>query len=806
VTLQAGYRLGPYEVVSRLGAGGMGEVYRARDRRLDREVAVKVLPAVAVADETARLRLLREARMAARLNHPNVCTIHEVGEAEGQAYIAMELVAGQALSDRLAAGRMAIDEVVRLGRQMADAVSHAHEHDVVHRDLKSANVIVTPEGRAKVLDFGLAKPLLGKDLEAATTLTQASLTEAGAMVGTLAYMAPEQLRGKPADARSDVWGLGVVLYEMAAGKRPFSGETGFEVSSAILNQTPKALPAGVPPALVGIIERCLAKEPAQRYQRAGEVRSALEAMLTGGSPAAWPGWRATLVAQRWPVVLALVFSILLVVAGLDVGGVRSRLLGGGGGERAIRMAVLPFANLSGDAEQEYLSDGLTQEMIGQLGRLHPGELSVIARTSVMRYKDGKTPIDQIGRELKVDYVLEGSAQREGNRVRISAELIHTGDQTQLWSDVFEREMSGVLALQSDVARRVAESLALKLLSSERARLASMRAVNPEAYDAVLKGRAQGATLTPAGLDAAERYFKLALEKDPGSAIAHAGIADVWAARQQMLITLPGEAGPKARAAALEAMALDDTLAAVHETLASVLAWTDWDWAGAEREYRRAIEIDPNTADARMGYSHVLLILRRPDEAMRQIERAVELDPVSAMTLSFYAIILLGTDRYDDSIAQARQALRLQPDHGVAQTALWLALHASGRYDEVITVKKDFYDDWWPEVGQALAQGYADAGYAAAWRRAADVQVSRHDKEPGIAADVAECFLFAGETARALEWLDEAVAQRDPNAPYVNCCPLWDPLRSDPRFQALLRKMNLPVAPSAGAAGVPGAPP
>jgi TolB-like protein/tetratricopeptide (TPR) repeat protein len=593
-----------------------------------------------------------------------------------------------------------------------------------------------------------------------------------------------------------VWALGVVLYEMAAGSRPFSGSTGYELSSAILSQPPRALPAGVPPALAAVIERCLAKEPDRRYQRAGDVRSALEAMQQGSAPAAWPPWRAALVAHRWSVLLAVVSSAIIVLAGLDVGGVRSRVLGGGNGSKAIRMAVLPFANLSGDPEQEYLSDGLTQEMIAQLGRLHPETLSVIARTSVMRYKNGTTPVDQIGRELKVDYVLEGSARREGGRVRISAELIHTGDQTQLWADSFEREMSGILALQNDVARRVAESLAVELLSSERTRLAQARAVNPEAYDAALRGRAQVGTLTPAGLDAAERYFELALEKDPGSAIAHAGIADVWASRQQMGITLPGEAGPKARAAALKAIALDDTLAAVHDTLAAILAWTDWDWAGAEREYQRAIEIDRNSVDARRGYSHVLLILGRHDEAMRQIERAVELDPVGAMTLSFYAIALQGTHRYDESIGQARQALRLDPDQPVAQSALMLALHESGRYDEVIKVAKEFYDDWWPDVGQALVRGYADAGYTAAWRRAADVQVSRHGEEPGVSADAASCFMFAGETARALEWLEKAVVQRDPNAPYVDCTPLWDPLRTDPRYQALLRKMNLvPAVPT-----------
>ncbi len=446
--MEPGDRLGPYEIVAFIGAGGMGEVWRARDTRLEREVALKVLPASTLADPTARARLLREARMASQLNHPNVCTIHEVGESDGRAYIAMELVEGRSLASLLAGGGLPAEQVLKLGLQLADALAHAHERGVVHRDLKSGNVNVTLEGRVKVLDFGLAKRLASEDLAKATTLTQASLTEAGAIVGTLAYMAPEQLRGEGADARSDVWALGVVLYEMAAGRRPFRGDTSYELSSAILSQPPAPLPATVPGPLAAVIERCLGKAPAQRYQRGGEVRAALEAVASGETLPPWPALRAWVVCHRGQTLLTCASALLAVLVGLDVGGVRSRVLGGPGGAQAIRMAVLPFANLSGDPQQDYLSDGLTQEMIAQLGRLHPETLSVIARTSVMRYKKTETPIDQIGKELGVQYVLEGSAQKEGGRVRVSAELIQVKDQAQLWADTFERELSGALALRA----------------------------------------------------------------------------------------------------------------------------------------------------------------------------------------------------------------------------------------------------------------------------------------------------------------------------------------------------------------------
>ena len=798
--LVSGCRFGAYEVSSRLGAGGMGEVWRAHDPRLDRDVALKVLPALAVADDTARARLLREARMASRLNHPGVCTIYEVGEAEGQAYIAMELVAGETLSVHMSSGRLAVDEVVRLGRQIAEAVAHAHEHAVVHRDLKSANIIVTPEGRAKVLDFGLAKPLPGEGLAAATTVTQASLTEDGAVVGTLAYMAPEQLRGRAADARSDVWALGVVLYEMASGQRPFAGTTGYELSSAILNQPPKSLPAGAPPLLGTIIERCLAKEPARRYQRAGEVRSALEAFAAGNTPVALSARRAGLASHRWPVALAALSVALAVPVGLDLGGVRSRLTGHGGtAAPAIRMAVLPFANLSGDPEQEYLSDGITQEMITQLGRLHPKGLSVIARTSVMRYKKGDTSIDQIGRELKVAYVLEGSARREANRLRITAELIQVADQTQLWAETYERELSGMLVLQSEVAQRVARALALELLPAEQARLTSGRTVNPKAYEAFLKGTYHWQKLTPGDLDTAQRYFELALAEDPAYAPTYQGLAWVWAARQQMAITAPSEAGPKAKAAALKAIAVDESSAEAHVALAVVRSWTDWDWAGAEPEWRRALELNPNDANTHAYYAHFLANVGRVDEAVPHAERALELDPFNALYHAMHGVVLEYQRRYDDALAAAERAQQIQPDLRVALTVAQKVFMVKGMREEQLAQQRlRIAND--PGRVAAFERGFAEGGYEGAQRALADLLAARYEKAGGVPdagtsrvylpGGIALRYLDAGEHSRALDWLEEAYRVHDPNVTYIGT-PLWDPVRSDPRFQALARRIGIP---------------
>jgi len=795
MTVRPGARLGPFEVLSAIGAGGMGEVWRARDTRLDREVALKVLPPATLDDETARKRLIREAQLASKLNHPHVCTVHEVGEAEGRTFVAMELVEGRPLSALLSRGPLPTEQVLRLGQQLADALAHAHEHGVVHRDFKSANVVLTPEGRAKVLDFGLAKRLAGEEATEATTASYGSLTAPGVLAGTLPYMAPEQLRGHAADARSDIWALGVVLYEMASGRRPFHGQTGFALSSAILNEPTPTLPAGVPDGLRSVIERCLAKEPAERYQRAAEVHAALEALASGATvpPRRAPARRAP--RQLWLAAgLVVLAAVVTVAITLGLGTLRSRLTPRlGSPARSIRLAVLPFANLSGDPGQEYLSDGVTQEMIAQLGRLHPQSLSVIARTSVMRYKKTETPIDQIGRELGVDYVLEGSAQREANRVRITTELIQVRDQTQLWADTYERDLSGILALQSDVARNVAAALALKLLPAEEARLAGARAVNPEAYEAHLKGSQHWIKMTRADLDTAEGYFAIALEKDPTYAPAYAGMAWVWAVRNQYWLAPPGEAGPKAKEFALKAVSLDETLAEAHYVLAALKTWYEWDFGAAAPEWRRALELDPNDADGLVMYSDYLAIVGRPEEAMAQIDRALRLDPFNVTIHSFRAGELLFARRVDEALAQAEKALAMAPGNFVALTAHSWALVLKGKTTEAVDALKDYVMAiGLPDVARALDRGFHEAGFAGATKRAAEALAvhAAHGKAGALPIDVAQFYALAGENALALDWLERAYEGHDPNMPYIGLIPVFDPLRSEPRFQALMRRLGL----------------
>ncbi len=791
MTLRAGATLGPFEIVAPIGAGGMGEVYRARDTRLGREVALKVLPADELADEAARARLLREARMASKLNHPNVCTIHEVGEADGQVFIAMELVEGQSLAARLAGGAMPPEELLRYGQQVADALAHAHEHGVVHRDFKSANIVITPEGRAKVLDFGLAKRFAGEDLTAATTVSQPSLTEPGAVAGTLAYMAPEQLRGRPADARSDIWALGVVLYEMAGGRRPFQAQTGFELSSAILSEAPPPLPAGVPVPVAAVIERCLAKEPERRYQRASEVRVVLEA-IRAGTVAPWVAWRYRLARRPWQVPALVLVLTFAVAVGLDLGGMRSRLLGRGTAAAAFQsLAVLPLENLSGDPEQEYLAAGMHDALITNLGQL-AGLKRVIARGSVMRFKGTSKSPREIARELNVSGLITGTVLRSGDRVRITAQLIDPATQAQVWAHSYEAALRDVLTLENEIVAAITREIKLQLTPQDKARLAQARPVDPEAYEACLKGRFHWYKLSREELDTAERYFNLALDKDPNCALAHEGLAIVWMSRTDAGFLAPGDALPKANAAVLKALELDSTLAEAHVTLAN-LKVMDWDWSTAEREFRHALELNPNLAEAHFMYSDFLITMGRTEEWRAEIQRTLQIDPLNYFWQCFYGWHLVYGRRYDEAIAQLKKVLVAEPDFSSAHLGLWGAFYKKGADAEALGEAKKFFavlrDS---EVVDALDVGWAKGGYRGAMRLAGEKLAARFERTHVSAVRIARVFAHAGENERALDFLEKAYERHESPLYHIGVGWDWDALRSDPRYQSLLRRMNLPT--------------
>jgi serine/threonine-protein kinase len=766
----------------------MGVVFLAQDTTLYRKVALKVLGSLG-GDGTARDRVLREARNAAALNHPNICTVYEVGEADGHPFIAMEYVEGRPLSDRLAESALPMKEAVRYGLEAADALAYAHDHGVIHRDMKAANAIVTGTGRLKLVDFGHARR---EDALLADATTMPSLAATGVAVGTPYSMAPEQVRGGVTDARTDIWALGVLLYEMASGAKPFRAVTIPELFSSILRDAPAQLPNGVSTDLQLVIARCLERESDRRYQRADEVRAALQAIQAGTTPA-WERWRARVRRHPWLAPAAGALALVALLVGANAGGVRDRLTGSPSTADPIKLAVLPFENLTGDPEQEYFSDGLTEEMITQLGRLHPQRLSVIARTSSMRYKNRDVPVDQIGRELGVNYVMEGSARREGNRIRISATLIQVRDQTQRWSDTFDREVAGILALQGDVARGVAGSLAITLLPDEQLRLSSLRPVNPEAYEAYLKGHFHAQKETRPDLDLALKYFEMALQQDPNYAPAHAGLAFLWTARNQMGYVSPSEATPRVKAAAMKAVELDPGQAVVHYALA-MAAWNEWDWERSEQEFRRTIELDPNHAEARVIYSHLLIALKRPEEAGSQAQRAMELDPLNAFVQALYGTVLHFVRRHDEAIVQHQGALKTSPGFPVAQCGLWSAFYMQGKRDLALSAAEAcLATTYGTEIKEALTRGYSEGGYQGAMRRVADLLASGVKGMYVPPMDVFTTYLNAGEKDLALEWLSKSIDARDTNVYGAVRSPFTvDSLGYDRRFQKLLLRTGLPI--------------
>ena len=779
---------GKYKIIDEVGAGGMGVVYKAEDLKLKRCVALKFLPPHLLDSSELKERFLIEAQSAAALSHPNICVIHEVGESENRPYIAMEYVEGETLRDRVRKGPLKTEEAVDIILQVTAGLGEAHGKGIVHRDIKSANIMVTPTGRAKIMDFGLAK------LQGGTSLTKTQTT-----LGTIAYMSPEQARGDKLDQRTDIWSLGVVLYELLAGKLPFQGDHDQTIIHAILHREPKPpSKAGtdLPPGLDDIVLRALSKKAAARYPATKELWEDLAAVAEGLKPLRAGGRlrrRLRGLNPAYPLTAAL--AVALILFGLDIGGIRERVFGREAAVRpaALMLAVLPFANLTGDTDQEHISDGLTQEMITLLGRLHPQSLSVKARTSVIRYKKTDIPIDQIGRELDVDYILEGSVRREGNLLRVSADLIQVRDQTQLWGGMFEHEMAGILTMQNDVAREVVKALSLELLPSQQAILEEARPVNPEAHEAYLKGMFHNEKSTPTDLEIAEKYFELALEKDPSYAPAYAGHASVWVMRNQFGLVSPEEAGPKAKAAARKAIELDEDLARAHQALAVIRTWTDWDWEGARESWRKTIELNPNVASAQALFSHFLMIMGCDEEALEHSQRAVVLDPFNPLILSLHAQFLHFNRRYDEAIVVAKEAFRFQPNHPLANSALWSVMHMKGMEREAMegamSKFKVQYND--PRIDAAFDEGYAQGGYAEAMKRAAEALASRLPGAYSRPFDIADCYAMAGEKDKAIEWLEKGFEVRDPNLPYVGLYPGFDDLHLDPRFQDLLRKMNLP---------------
>jgi serine/threonine-protein kinase len=782
-----GQTLGRYRIVEKLGAGGMGEVYRAHDEQLKRDVAIKVLLADTLADDHARKRFRKEAETLSKLNHPNIAQIHDFGSQDELDFLVMEQVPGESLKDKLDQGSLPEKELIRLGGQIADALQEAHERGVVHRDLKPGNVKLTAKGQAKVLDFGIAKLL-----QSVTEATTQTFTETHSLAGTLPYMSPEQVRAEPVDARSDLYSFGVMLYQMATARRPFEEKVSTVLSDAILHQAPPAprtVNRKLSVGLENIILKCLEKEPERRYQSAKEVRIDLE-RLGAGIPVAAPARARPWTRRLWFAAVGVVALAALLV-GWNVGGLRDQLLGRPAPGDITSIAVLPLENLSGDPEQDYFADGMTEALITDLSKI--GALKVISRTSVMQYKETKKPLPEIAQELNVDAVVEGSVLREGERVRISAQLIEARTDQHLWAQRYERNLTSILALQSEVARAIASEIRIAVTPAEEARLASARSVNPEAHEAYLKGRYYWNQRTAEGFRKAVEYFQQAIEADPDYALAYAGLADAYVVEPSYGRFSPRESASRVKSAAMKALEIDDTLAEAYNSLAAMQASYEWDWLAAERNFQRVLALKPNYATAHQWYAIHLSAMGRFDEAIREIARASELDPLSTIIDGNTGEIFYRARRYDEAIRHCREALRENPSSHPAHECLGVAHEQKGLLDEAIA---EFQKTVTLSPESSIYVGELGRAYAKAGRRdealAIAAELEELSKERHVSGGVmASIYASLGDNDRAIEWLEKGYEDREWLIRFLQVDPMFDPLRSDPRFQSLLRRMNFP---------------
>lgn len=785
----------------------MGEVYLAQDTLLDRKVAIKILPAEFHADEPAKKRLVVEARAAAKLDHPNICSVYEVGEAEGRQFIAMQYVEGETLNVRAARKPLDLSEILSIATQVADALAEAHAHAIIHRDIKPANIILTRRGQAKVMDFGLAKSIGGTaDSEAKT---ESFLTAPGTILGTLPYMSPEQVTGDQIDARSDVFSFGAMLYELISGRQPFTGGSAAATASAILTHEPPSLARFVdelPDELQRIVRKCLEKDREQRYQSARDLTIDLqsirrqvesapaqllsESRLTSKSTATArsPSGSRPLGLPLSRTLLALAV-ITLVSAGLIYflffrrPPVATTL-------QIRSLAVLPLENLSGDPAQEYFADGMTEAVTSELAKI--GALRVISRTSAMQYKGVRKPLPDIARELNVDGIVQGSVLRSGGRVKIAVQLIRGGTDQQVWSGEHVRELTDILALQSDVARAIAKQVQIQLTAQETVRLSSSAKVNPEAHDAYLRGRFYWNKDAREDLERARNYFEEALNKDPLYAPAHAGLADYYSVLPFYTNARPDDVFPKAKESVAKALQIDNSLAEAHGTRAYILTYYDWNWAEAELEFQQALALNPNDATLRHRYSRYLSSLGRVDEALAEIERARLLDPNDLVIKANVGVIYYFARQYDRAIDELKKVLRDHPDFGTAHWGLGLAYEQKKLYDEASVELQKAAERRGTNALASLGHFYGVIGRKKEARDILSELTKRAGKESVSGYQLALVHIGLGDTEAAMEALQQAYREHATLLSYLKMDPRFDPLRGDPRFQDLLRRMNFPA--------------
>jgi serine/threonine protein kinase/tetratricopeptide (TPR) repeat protein len=754
--LKVGTRLGPYSIVSVLGHGGMGEVYRAHDARLGRDVAVKVLPSHLAGDAQALQRFLREARAVAALTHPNIVAIFDVGTEDEIPFIVTELLEGQTLASRIRQGPVSWSDAVDIAIAVAEALAAAHGKGLIHRDLKPENIFLTADDRVKLLDFGIARwrhRAIGSDGQKSTATLE------GTIIGTLAYMSPEQARGELADAPSDIYSLGCVLFECVTGNRFFDRATPADTLATILKDVPPPPSASdplVPADFDRVVARCLQKQPHDRFQNTTQLIAALKQLRgTGGT-----GTAAAAAAD--PVSLDAIGSI----------------------------AVLPFAQTGDMADLEYLSDGITESVINSLSQLNG--VRVVARTTAFQYRGQEADLESVGQKLNVRAVLIGRVARRGESLNVQCELIDVPKRSQIWGDQYTRKPADVFVVQEEIARDIVKRLRLKLSHEQKRRLTRRYTENTEAYELYLRGRFYWNKRTPQWMQKGIEHFKLALERDANYALAYGGLADCFAVLGSYGVLPPKEAFPRAKMAALKALEIDKSLAEAMTPLAFVEAFHDWNWVNAERDFKRAIKLRPSYATAHQWYSFMLSALGRHDDALASVRRALDLDPLSLPINSQLTWALYVSRSYDAAIQQAKRALEMDQTFGLTHYWLGVSYLQTGRYDQAIESFQTTY-----KVAAANLQALSALGYThAVCGRRSEAEAVLGQLQDAAAQRYVSPFNYAlvhlglADHDRAIDWLERCVDERAFWLAWVRTDPIFDPIRDHPRFVKLFAVVGL----------------